>query len=189
MRYIIVLVFALMVTKGVSAQNEWIIDKKHTSIRFDIGHMLVSEVEGKFTSFDGTIASEKNDDFSDVQINLSIQLKSVDTGDKKRDAHLQEKDFFHTEKYPDMTFKSTKIEKKSGKEYVLKGNLTLRGITKEITLKLIHNGTIKDPFGSSARAGIKITGEINRTDFGIKYNKSMIGEIITIHCKTELTRK
>jgi len=189
MKYIVGLLIVVLVSNKVTSQNEWIIDKKHTSIRFEIGHMLISEVEGKFTSFEGTISSEKNDDFSDVKIQIAIDLKSVDTGDAKRDAHLEEKDFFNTEAFPKMIFKSTAIEKKSTKEYILTGNLTLRGITKEITLKLIHNGTIKDPFGSSARAGVKIVGEINRTDFGIKYNKSMIGELITIHCKTELTRK
>ncbi|MBU3011960.1 YceI family protein [Polaribacter vadi] len=173
---------------SIGAQNKWNIDKTHTSIRFEIGHMVISEVEGKFSEFEGEISSSKNDDFSDVNILFTINLKSVDTNDEKRDNHLQQADFFNTKMHPKMTFKSTSVQKTSVKEYIVKGNLTLRGVTKEITLNITHNGTIKDPFGSDARAGLKIEGKINREDFGIKYNKAMIGEIITFHCKTELTR-
>lgn len=182
------LILALFSILSITAQNKWKIDKTHTSVRFEIGHMVISEVEGKFSEFDGEISSSKNDDFSDVEILFTINLKSVDTNDKKRDNHLQQADFFNTKKFPTMTFKSTSVQKLSTKEYTVKGNLTLRGIEKEIILKMTHNGTIKDPFGSDARAGLKIEGEINREDFGIKYNKAMIGEKITLHCKTEITR-
>lgn len=182
------LILALFSIISISAQTEWKLDKTHTSVRFEIGHMVISDVEGKFSEFDGTISSSKNDDFSDAEILFTINLKSVDTNNKKRDTHLQGATFFSTEIYPNMTFKSTSVEKTSTKEYILKGNLTLRGITKEIVLKMTHNGTIKDPFGSVARAGLKIEGELNREDFGIKYSKAMIGEKITIHCKTEITR-
>ena len=180
-----VLLFSLTIS---NSQNNWTLDKAHTSIRFEIGHLLISEVEGKFTKFDGEISSLKDDDFSDVKISFTIDLSSVDTGDKKRDNHLQEKVFFDTKNHPNMIFKSVSVKKVSDGEYTVKGNFTLRGVTKKIVLNMIHNGTIKDPFGSSARAGLKINGIINRTDFGIEYNKTMIGEEIKINCKIELTR-
>ena len=150
------LTLALFSILSITAQNKWKIDKTHTSVRFEIGHMVISEVEGKFSEFDGEISSSKNDDFSDVEILFTINLKSVDTNDEKRDDHLQQADFFNTKIYPTMTFRSTSVQKLSSKEYTLKGNLTLRGIKKEIILKMTHNGTIKDTFGSDARAGLRI---------------------------------
>ena len=187
------LVIALFSIVLVNAQSSWNFDASHSSIRFAVDHMVISEVEGKFTSFEGTVESS-NEDFSDAKINFKINVNSVDTDNEKRDGHLKNEDFFDVVKYPEMTFVSTSIEKVKEGKYDLTGNLTLHGVTKEITLKMSYGGTVKDPWGNT-RAGLKITGSLNRTDFGLKYNSTleagglMLGEEIELSCKMELIKK
>lgn len=177
----------------LTAQSTWNFDTAHTSIRFSVPHMVISEVEGQFTKYDGFITTT-NDDFSDAKIVFNVDLNSVNTDNAKRDGHLRSPDFFDIEKFPTMTFVSTSVERISDAAYNLKGKLTLHGITKEITLKMTYGGTIKDPYGNT-RAGLKVTGLINRTDFGLKYNSVMetggvlIGENVSITCKVELLKK
>ena len=129
------LVIALFVIVIVNAQSTWNFDASHSSVRFAVEHMVVSEVEGKFTTFEGTVESS-TEDFSDAKINFKIDVNSVDTDNQKRDGHLKNEDFFDTAKYPEMTFESTSVEKIKEGKYNLTGNLTLHGVTKEITLKM-----------------------------------------------------
>lgn len=176
----------------VQAQTTWNFDPAHSSIRFAVDHMVISEVEGQFSTYEGSVIAT-NDDFSDAKINFVIDVNSVDTDNEKRDAHLKNADFFETEKYPKMTFVSTSVEKITEGKYNLKGKLTLHGVTKEISLAMTYGGTVKDPWGNT-KAGLKVTGVINRTDFGLKYNSVleagslMIGEEVTITCKVELVK-
>ena len=187
------LVIALFSIVLVNAQSSWNFDASHSSIRFAVDHMVISEVEGKFTSFEGTVESS-NEDFSDAKINFKIDVNSVDTDNEKRDGHLKNEDFFDVEKHPEMTFVSTSLEKVKEGKYNLTGNLTLHGVTKEITLKMSYGGTVKDPWGNT-RAGLKVTGSLNRTDFGLKYNSTleagglMLGEEVELSCKMELIKK
>lgn len=186
------IVIALFSVALVNAQTTWNIDPSHSSIRFAVDHMVISEVEGIFSKYEGSVVTTK-DDFSDAKINFSIDVNSVDTDNEKRDGHLKSADFFETEKYPKMTFVSTSVEKIGDSKYNLKGKLTLHGITKEITLAMTYGGTTKDPW-ENTKAGLKITGVINRTDFGLKYNSVleagslMIGEEVIITCKVELVK-
>lgn len=186
------IVIALFSLALVQAQTTWSFDPAHSSIRFAVDHMVISEVEGQFSTYEGSVVSAKSD-FSDAKINISIAVNSVDTDNEKRDAHLKSADFFETEKYPKMTFVSTSVEKTGDSKYNLKGNLTLHGVTKEITLVMTYGGTTKDPWGNT-KAGLKVTGVINRTDFGLKYNSVleagslMIGEEVAITAKMELTK-
>ncbi|MBK5208476.1 MAG: YceI family protein [Flavobacteriaceae bacterium] len=186
------IVIALFSLALVQAQTTWNFDPAHSSIRFAVDHMVISEVEGQFSTYEGSVVSAKSD-FSDAKINISIAVNSVDTDNEKRDAHLKSADFFETEKYPKMTFVSTSVEKTGDSKYNLKGNLTLHGVTKEITLVMTYGGTTKDPWGNT-KAGLKVTGVINRTDFGLKYNSVleagslMIGEEVAITAKMELTK-
>ena len=186
------LVIALFSIVVVNAQSNWNFDASHSSIRFAVDHMVISEVEGKFTSFEGTVESS-NKDFSDAKINFKIDVNSVDTDNEKRDGHLKNEDFFDVEKYPEMTFESTSLEKIKEGKYDLTGNLTLHGVTKEITLKMSYGGTVKDPWGNT-RAGLKFTGSIKRADFGLKYNSTleagglMLGEEVELTCKMELVK-
>lgn len=186
------IVIALFSVALASAQTTWNIDPAHTSIRFAVDHMVISEVEGIFSKYEGSIVASK-DDFSDAKINFVVDVNSVNTNNEKRDGHLKSADFFETEKYPKMTFVSTSVEKTGTGKYNLKGNLSLHGVTKEITLAMTYGGTTKDPWGNT-KAGLKVTGVINRTDFGLKYNSVleagslMIGEEVTITAKVELAK-
>ncbi|MBE0423796.1 MAG: YceI family protein [Lutibacter sp.] len=176
----------------ISAQSKWNIDASHSSIRFAVNHMVISEVEGIFSTYEGSVITTK-EDFSDAKINFTVDVNSVNTDNAKRDEHLRGADFFETEKYPKMTFVSTSVTKTGTNKYNLKGKLSLHGVTKEITLAMTYGGTTKDPWGNT-KAGLKVTGVINRTDFGLKYNSIleagslMIGEEVTITAKVELAK-
>lgn len=186
------IVIALFSVALVQAQTTWNIDPSHSSIRFAVDHMVISEVEGIFSKYEGSVVSAKGD-FSDAKINFTVDVNSVNTDNEKRDEHLRGADFFETGNYPKMTFVSTSVQKIGDKKYNLKGKLTLHGVTKEITLAMTYGGTTKDPWGNT-KAGLKVTGVINRTDFGLKYNSVMeagnlmIGEDVTITAKVELVK-
>lgn len=186
------ILIALFGVTLMNAQTNWKIDASHSSIRFAVDHMVISEVEGIFSAYEGTVITTK-EDFSDAKINFTVDVNSVDTDNAKRDEHLRSADFFDTENYPKMTFLSTSVSKTATGKYNLKGKLTLHGITKEITLSMTYGGTTKDPWGNT-KAGLKVTGVINRTDFGLKYNSVleagslMIGEEVTITAKVELAK-
>jgi polyisoprenoid-binding protein YceI len=186
------IVIALFSLAFVQAQTTWNFDPAHSSIRFAVDHMVISEVEGQFSTYEGAVIATK-EDFSDAKINFVIDVNSVDTDNEKRDGHLKSADFFETEKYPKMTFVSTSVEKIADGKYNLKGKLTLHDVTKEIALAMTYGGTVKDPWGNT-KAGLKVTGVINRTDFGLKYNSileagsMLIGEEVTITCKVELVK-
>jgi polyisoprenoid-binding protein YceI len=183
---------ALFSVALVQAQTNWTIDPSHSSVRFAVDHMVISEVEGIFSTYEGSAVSAKGD-FSDAKINFSVDVNSVNTDNAKRDEHLRGADFFETEKYPKMTFVSSSVTKTGDSKYNLKGKLSLHGVTKEITLAMTYGGTTKDPWGNT-KAGLKVTGVINRTDFGLKYNSVleagslMIGEDVTITAKVELVK-
>ena len=156
----------------VNAQEtKWGFDKTHSKIQFDVAHMVISEVSGQFQEYEGTVTTS-TEDFSDAKIDFSIDVKSIDTDNGDRDKHLRSPDFFDVEQYPKIIFKSTKMKKVGKNQYKLTGNFTLHGVTKEITLDAKYGGTVKDPYGN-VKAGFKITGVTNRTDFGLKYNSVM----------------
>ncbi len=186
------ILIALFSITLLSAQSKWNIDASHSSIRFAVDHMVISEVEGIFSTYEGSVTTTK-DDFSDAKINFTVDVNSVNTDNAKRDEHLRGADFFETYNYPKMTFVSTSVTKTGTGKYNLKGKLSLHGVTKEITLAMTYGGTTKDPWGNT-KAGLKVTGVINRTDFGLKYNSVleagslMIGEDVTITAKVELAK-
>lgn len=183
----------LLAIISLSAQEtKWGFDKAHSKIQFDVNHMVISEVSGQFQEYEGTIVTSKKD-FSDARINFSIDVKSIDTDNEDRDKHLRSADFFNVEKYPKITFSSKEMKKVGENLYQLIGDLVLLGVTKEVTLDAKYGGTVKDPYGN-VKAGFKITGVIDRTDFGLKYNSVMdtgglmLGEEIAIICKIELIK-
>lgn len=189
------LILSLLLLAMFSAkaqETKWTFDKTHSKIQFDVTHMVISEVSGQFGDYEGTVLVN-NADFSDAQINFSIDVKSIDTDDEGRDKHLRSPDFFDAAKYPKITFMSKSMKKIDENLYKLTGDFTLRGVTKEITLDVKYGGTVNDPWGN-IKSGFKITGVINRTDFGLEYNSVldtgglMIGEEITITCKVELLK-
>ncbi len=188
----ITLVAIFFVAFTYAQTANWGFDQSHSNVRFAVSHMVISEVEGNFGSFEGTVRS-KTDDFSDAAIEFTINVTSIDTDDKKRDDHLRNEDFFNVEKFPTMKFESNSIKKISDNKLEVTGQFTMNGVTKEITLDAKHGGTINDPWGNT-KAGFKVTGTINRTDWGLKYNSKldtgglMIGEEVDITCNFELIK-
>lgn len=175
------------------AQTEWAFDKSHSNVSFSVTHMLISEIEGDFRSFEGKIITE-DDSFENAEIFLTVDLNSIDTDNENRDNHLKGDDFFNADKYPEMTFTSNKFNKVNDKNYELWGDLTIRDVTKEVKLDVVMNGIITDPWGNT-RAGFKLSGELNRFDYGLKWNNLMdaggliVGEIITINANIELIQQ
>jgi polyisoprenoid-binding protein YceI len=145
----------------------WVIDPAHSEVHFKIKHLVISTVTGSFKKFEGTVESEK-EDFSDAVTRFSADTASVDTNNEQRDGHLKSDDFFNAEKYPKLTFVSTGIEK-DGDNYILKGDLTIRDVTKPVELEVEYGGTTQDSYGQT-KAGFDITGKINRQDYGLKWS-------------------
>lgn len=146
----------------------WKIDPTHSEVNFKVKHLVVSTVTGHFNTFDATVESEK-EDFSDAKITFEADINSINTKNEQRDGHLKSIDFFDSAKYPKMSFVSTSVKPLSDYELQVTGNLTLRGVTKEIALDVIYNGTVAG-FGGNQVAGFEIRTKLNRFDFGLQWN-------------------
>ena len=149
----------------------WSIDPVHSEVSFVVRHMMVSKVRGRFDKFEGTIQTAA--DPLQSAVTATVDLSSVNTGNETRDNHIRSEDFFHTEKHPVMTFRSTGV-RSDGENYLLDGDLTLRDITRPVTFRLELNGFGPDPFGGT-RAGFSATTEINRNDWNVSYNGPIPG--------------
>lgn len=149
----------------------WDIDPVHSEVSFVARHMVVSKVRGRFDKFQGTLVTTEDPLQSSVE--ASIDVNSVNTNEPQRDAHIRSADFFDAENHPTMTFRSTGV-RPAGSDFLLDGDLTIRGTTKPVTLKLEVNGFTPDPFGGT-RTGFSATTEINRQDFGVSYNGPIPG--------------
>lgn len=147
--------------------TKWVLDPMHSEVQFKVKHLVISTVTGSFKKFEGTMETE-NDDFTGADINISLDVNSIDTNQDQRDGHLKGADFFDAEQYPTITFKSTSFEK-DGDDYVLKGDLTIKGITKPVTLTAEHGGSATDFYGNT-KAGFDVVGKINRKDFGLTWD-------------------
>jgi len=146
----------------------WKIDPAHSEINFRVKHLVVSTVTGHFAQFDATIESAK-EDFSDARITFEADVASIDTKNQQRDQHLKSPDFFDADRYPRMTFVSTAVEKISNYELHVKGDLTMRGVTRQITLNVVYNGTVA-AFEGNQVAGFEISAKLNRFDFGLQWS-------------------
>ena len=152
-----------------AALSRWQIDPAHSNVKFTVTHMVVSEVEGSFKKFAGTIEySQEN--LSDAKVNFTVDVNSVDTDNEKRDGHLKSDDFFNAEKYPQMKFESTSFTPVSGKKYKMVGNLTIRDVTKPVTFDVTYNGSVTS--GGKSKAGFKATTTINRFDYNLKWDRA-----------------
>lgn len=177
----------------VLAPGSFDLDLSHSRMGFGVKHMMVSNVRGEFRKFSGTATIDQAD-LAKSNVSIDIDADSIDTHDAKRDTHLRSPDFFDTKKFPKVTFKSTAIEK-SSHGYKVTGNLTMRDVTKPVTLEVEpFSAESKDPYGN-ARTGTHAVGKINRTDFGLKYNSVLetggvaVGEEVTLDFDIELVRK
>jgi len=188
-----ILFTVLLTATGLWAQtSDWEFDKAHSSIEFGIDHMVITEVTGKFTEFTGSVKTEK-EDFSDAKIEFYIEAKSINTNNIDRDDHLRSADFFDVDKFQQIAFVSTSFTNTSAKNYSLAGNLTMHGITKPVTFEVTYGGMIVDPYGNT-KAGFKLTGKLNRTDYGLTSSKALetgglvVGEEVTLTARVELLK-
>lgn len=144
-------------------KTKWAIDPTHSEVGFKVKHMMLSTVTGYFNDFSATVETE-SDDFSDASVDVQIKVDSVHTKNEDRDAHLKSDDFFNAGEYPAINFKSTSFDGST-----LVGDLTIRDITKQVKLDVEFNGIATDPYGQT-KAGFELSGQINRKEFGLKWN-------------------
>lgn len=172
------------------AQTKWTIDNTHSKIGFSVTHMVVSETEGKFNDYSGMVVS-KSDDFNGAEVSFTAKVSSIDTDNEKRDGHLKSADFFDAEKHPEISFKGNLV--KSGKGFKLKGNLTMKGVTKPVEFDVTGGQTINT--GRGVKSGFKFTGKINRQDYGLTWSSKtptgemVVGDEVELIIKVELDKQ
>ncbi|MCZ2475078.1 YceI family protein [Aquirufa ecclesiirivi] len=153
------------------ANLTWALDPTHSEIQFKVKHLMITNVTGGFTDFN--VNAESSDEtFSDAKINFTAKASSISTGNEQRDAHLASADFFEADKFENISFNSTGIEKSSDDEFNLLGNLTIKDVTKPVKIHVEFGGVAKDPWGN-LKAGFTINTKINRTDFGLNWNAAL----------------
>jgi polyisoprenoid-binding protein YceI len=189
MKKLLLIAVAALVQVVSFGQTKWNVDNTHSSVKFSVPHLVISEVEGSFKKFNGNLTSAKPD-FTDAAINFTADVNSIDTDNEMRDKHLKSDDFFNAAQYPEMTFKSTSFKKLSGNKYELYGNLTIRNTTKPVKFDVVYGGTAKDGYGNT-KAGFKATTVINRFDYNLKWNNlteaggATVGKDVTLDLKLE----
>lgn len=146
----------------------WNVDASHSNVAFTVTHLVISEVDGNFKVYEGSLRSSK-EDFTDAEINFKVDVNSIDTDNGSRDDHLKGDDFFNAAEYPYMTFSSKKFKKSGGKKYTLTGDLTIRDVTKEVTFDVTYGGQIVDPWGNT-KSGFKASTTIDRFDYNLRWN-------------------
>ena len=167
------------------AEPTWQIDPAHSSIQFGVRHLMISTVKGKFPKFTATVVGDEKDP-AHARVEASIDAASIDTGEPKRDSHLKSADFFDVEKYPTITFKSTKVEAVGDRRFKLHGDLTMHGVTKPVVLDVEATPEVKGMQGET-RAGARATTKVNRKDFGINWSKSMDGGGVVVGDDVDVT--
>ena len=174
------------------ATTKWALDPTHAEIQFKIRHLMITNVTGSFGKFDASVETT-DDNFDTAKINFSAEVHSITTNNEQRDGHLKSADFFEASKHPTLTFVSTKFEKVSGEDYILYGDLTFHGVTKNIKLNVEHGGVIKDPWGNT-RTGFTVEGKISRKDFGLVWNAAtegggfVVGDEVKLHASVEFVK-
>ena len=182
---------AVQTAPTVGAKTVWKLDPAHTLVEFSAKHLMITTVKGRITDLEGTIDADEKD-VTKSSVEVSLKAASIDTRTDQRDQHLRSADFLHAEMYPEIKFRSTHIEG-DREEFKLTGDLTIRGVTKAITLDVKYEGQTKDPWGGE-RAGFSATGKIDRRDFGLTWNQVLetgglvVGNDIKINIEAEAVR-
>jgi len=184
----------LLSLPAAAAPSQWAVDSHHSSAQFAVKHLMISTVRGQFHGITGTIIWDDKD-ITKSTVDVSIDTTTVDTQEPNRDKDLKSENFFDVAKYPTMTFKSKKIEQAGAGKLKVTGDLTMHGVTKEVTLDVEGpTAPIKDPWGNT-RVALNATASVNRQDFGVKWNKSldgggvMVGDNVNITIDAELVKK
>lgn len=173
--------------------TKWSIDPTHSEIGFKVKHMMFTNVSGSFQKFDAAIETE-DDNFENAKIEFTGDVDSITTGNTDRDKHLLSPDFFDAEKHPKLTFSASSFKKQNEGEYELKGDLTLNGVTKPVKLDVEFGGLAKDPWGN-LKAGMSITGKINRKDWGLNWNSALeaggvlVGEEVKLNIELQFVKQ
>ncbi len=149
------------------ATTSWVIDPTHSEVQFKVKHLVISTVTGSFKSFEGSLQTEGNS-FDGASIQFTADVNSIDTNMEQRDGHLKSADFFDAENFPTLSFVSTSFVQKGNEDFTLTGDLTLRGVTKSVTLAVSYGGQMVDFYGNT-KAGFELNGKINRKDFGLNW--------------------
>lgn len=180
----------ILLTSAASAQStKWVVDKAHSNVKFTVTHMAISEVDGNFKSFDGTLESAKPD-FSDAKIQFNIDVASIGTDNENRDNHLKGDDFFNAAQFPKISFTSTSMKPLGGNKYQLTGNMTVRDVTKTVTWDVTYGGIMSTQRGR--KAGFKAKATINRFDYNLKWNRAteagglVVGENVDVVLNIQL---
>jgi polyisoprenoid-binding protein YceI len=168
---LLVLTAVLLIAPGRLPAEPWKIDAAHSAVEFSVRHMMVSNVKGRFSGLEGTIDFDGKD-FSAARVQVAIPARTIDTANAKRDDHLRNPDFLDVAKFPDLTFRSTKVEPTGEKSFKIAGDRALHGVTKPVEIAAEYSGTIKDPAGK-VRAGFSGSTKIDRKEFGITWNKTL----------------
>ncbi|WDF57002.1 YceI family protein [Mucilaginibacter sp. KACC 22063] len=174
------------------ATTKWVLDPMHSEVQFKIKHLVISTVTGSFNKFEGTAETE-GDEFENANIEFTLDVDSIDTNQEQRDQHLKAADFFDAEQYPKITFKSTSFTK-SGSDFKLTGDLTIKDVTKSVTLDVEHGGTATDFYGNH-KAGFEVAGKINRKEFGLTWHgvteagSIVLGDDIKLDISVQFTKQ
>lgn len=175
------------------AKSTWVLDPTHSEVQFKVKHLVISTVTGAFKKFEGQVEAE-GDDFTAASVNFSIDSSSIDTNQTDRDAHLKSAEFFDAATYPAITFKSTAFDRKGDGEFVLTGDLTIKDVTKSVSLNVEYGGTADDFYGNF-KAGFDVAGKINRKDFGLTWSavteagSIVVGDEIKIQASLQFVKQ
>ena len=177
---------------ATTTRTKWAIDPAHSEVQFKVKHLMISTVTGSFKQF-GAEAELEGDDLTNAQVSFWADTASIFTNDEKRDAHLRSPDFFDSEQFPKLTFTSTRIEG-SGSNWKVTGDLTIKGVTKPVTLDVEWSGQAKDPWGNT-KAGLNLSGKIDRKEWGLTWNAALetggvlVSEEVRILCEVQLAHQ
>jgi polyisoprenoid-binding protein YceI len=185
------LVVLLLPSLALAEAATWNIDPSHTQATFAVRHMVISNVKGEFQSTKGVVKIDDKD-LAKSAVDVTVDAASIHTREDKRDAHLRSPDFFDVEKYPTITFRSTKVEKAGGDRYKVTGDLTMHGVTKPVVLDAMLTPEVKGMMGE-VRRGAQATTRVNRQDYGLKWNKMLeagpvVGDDVAIEINAELIK-
>ena len=182
-----ILMFSFIACATLTAQSTWKADTAHSNVGFAITHLMISEVEGHFSEFD--IQATADDEFSNPDFTVDIKTASIDTDNDRRNEHLRSGDFFDAEAHPSLIFKTTSFEKTGEKTFKLTGDLTLHGVTKSVTLDGKLNGIITDQRSQKLKAGLKLTGTLDRLAFGVGGETPTLGDEVEMTINLEMAQQ
>ncbi|CAM4077213.1 YceI family protein [Lederbergia lenta] len=173
---------------------KWNVDIAHSNVDFSVRHMMVSKVKGSFNDFTAEVEADPND-LTTASLTFTINMASIDTRNDDRDNHLRSADFFEVEKYPELTFTSTEIKRKSEDTYAVTGNVSMHGVTQPETFNVTFEGVAKDPMSGAEKAGFSVEGTLKRSEYNLTWNASLetggvlVSDDVKIHLEIQAAKE